>query len=131
MKNFALKFKKLTTEWNQWLIRRLSLLSNIKWILIVIPVTNCCIPSKQNWGERESKIIVQNICNILCISTNISQWKNTSDCIKWFKNIENPENYILIRCNVKDFYPLSMKSILYLIIKFVRKITKGVKTLIS
>ena len=44
-------------------------------------------PAKTQTG-KVSKTIVQNICVTLRIALNINQWRNTQDCIKWFKEYD-------------------------------------------
>ena len=38
-------------------------------------------------------------------SIGVSQWKNSSAVIKWFRNIENKPNCSFIIFNIQDFYP--------------------------
>lgn len=53
---------------------------------------------------RISKVILQEICDILKIALNINQWHNTSDCIKWFNNYNKNNKWSFIKYNIKEFY---------------------------
>ena len=47
-------------------------------------------PAKTQIG-RVSKIIVQEICNLLRLALNINRWRSTKHCIKWFEEYEKDD----------------------------------------
>ena len=54
---------------------------------------------------RISKTICQDISATLRTALNINQWRNTDDCIQWFKNINTYKNWTFIKYDIKDFHP--------------------------
>ena len=61
-------------------------------------------PAKTQIG-RVSKIIVQDICDLLRLALNINQWWSTKDCIKWFEEYNKNDRCSFIKYDIKDFYP--------------------------
>ena len=53
---------------------------------------------------RVSKIILQDICATLRIALNINQWRNTHDCIKWFKEHDKNNKCSFVKYDIKEFY---------------------------
>ena len=45
-------------------------------------------------------------------NTEVSQWENTSNVIRWFKSIKNKQNFEFISFDIKDFYPTITKELL-------------------
>ena len=55
--------------------------------------------------------------------TNVNQWKDTSEVIKWFNKIESKSEYKFIIFDIKDFYPSIKKKLLTDALKFAEEIT--------
>ena len=60
-------------------------------------------PSKSEIGKI-SKHILDKINKSLLSNTKVNQWKNTSDAISWFKNINNKKQSSFVNFDVENFY---------------------------
>ena len=54
----------------------------------------------------------------------MNQWKDTSEVIKWFKNIGNKQKYKFILFDIKNFYPTITKDLLTKCLKFAEEIAQ-------
>ena len=61
-------------------------------------------PSKTDIGKI-SKIILDKINKKVVEKFNISQWKNTSSVLDWFKSIERKDECSFIVFDIESFYP--------------------------
>ena len=61
-------------------------------------------PSKFDKGKI-SKNLLDNINEILILTTNVNQWKNTTTVTDQFKNIANKKQCSFIQFDVGNFYP--------------------------
>ena len=61
-------------------------------------------PSKSDIGKISKKIL-DKINQTIIKKTNVNQWKNTPEVIKWFKNIANKKKSSFINFDVENFYP--------------------------
>ena len=61
-------------------------------------------PSKSEIGKI-SRHILDKINKSLLSNTKANQWKNTSDTISWFKNINSKKQSSFINFEVETFYP--------------------------
>ena len=57
------------------------------------------------------KTILSKINKKLISSVQLNQWKNSPAVIKWFKNIQNKNNYSYIVFNIENLYPPFFKEI--------------------
>ena len=55
------------------------------------------------------KTILSKINKKLISSVQLNQWKNSPAVIKWFKNIQNKNNYSYIVFNIENLYPSFVK----------------------
>ena len=67
-------------------------------------------PTKSELGKI-SKHILQQIRINIRTALNVNQWQNTSEVIKWFKNIKNKKLHKFTVFDIQEFYP-SMDRIL-------------------
>ena len=81
------------------------------------PSSRLINPTKNKLGKISKKIIEQ-INQKILKKTDASQWKNTSNVINWFNNIENKKDCSFIQFDVKEFYPLITEDILQEAISF-------------
>ena len=68
-------------------------------------------PWKSGIGKI-SKHILDKINKSLLSNTKVNQWKNTSDVISWFKNINKKKQSSFINFDVKNFYPSISEKLL-------------------
>lgn len=68
------------------------------------------VPSKSELGHV-SKTYLDRINSEIRQKLNLNQWKNTSDVISWFSNIDDKQNYSFIQLDIKEFYPSITKTI--------------------
>lgn len=50
------------------------------------------------------RVIIQNLCDSLRAATQVNQWKNTNECLDWFKNIKDKEKLVFIKYDICDIY---------------------------
>ena len=55
--------------------------------------------------EKISKSLLDTINENILKQTNVSQWKNTSQVITWFKNIKSKKTSSFVNFDVENFYP--------------------------
>ena len=68
-------------------------------------------PSKSKLGKI-SKSVLENINQRLVKLLRVNQWKNSASLINWFKNIEDKKNCIVIKFDVREFFPSMAETIL-------------------
>ena len=73
--------------------------------------------TKNEMGEISKKMIEQ-INQEIQKKANVNQWKNTSNVINWFNNIENKKDCSFIQFDIKEFYPSITEEILEEAISF-------------
>ena len=78
-------------------------------------------PTKNQLGRISKKIIEQSNQEILK-KTDVNQWKNTSNIINWFNNIENKKDCSFIQFDIKEFYPSITEDILEGAISFAKSL---------
>ena len=61
-------------------------------------------PSKSDIGKI-NKSILDKINKAIVSKTSVNQWKNTSDVVKWFKNIPEKRVSSFVNFDVENFYP--------------------------
>ena len=61
-------------------------------------------PSKSDNGKISKSLLDTINANILK-QTNVTQWKNTSQVITWFKNIKSKKTSSFVNSDVENFYP--------------------------
>ena len=76
-------------------------------------------PSKSEIGKI-SKHILDKINKSLLSNTKVNQWKNTSDAISWFKNINNKKQSSFVNFDVENFYPSISEKLLTDAINFAK-----------
>ena len=74
-------------------------------------------PSKSNIGKI-SKSILDKVNQNLRNKLQFNQWKNSENVIDWFKKIEKKNNYVFIKFDIAEFYPVISESILRTAIRF-------------
>ena len=55
--------------------------------------------------EKISKSLLDTINENILKQTNVSQWKNMSQVITWFKNIKSKKTSSFVNFDVENFYP--------------------------
>ena len=68
-------------------------------------------PTKNELGKISKKIIEQ-INQEILKKIDVNQWKNTSNLINWFNNIENKKDCSFIQFGIKKLYPSITEEIL-------------------
>ena len=62
--------------------------------------------------NKISKHILDKINKSLLSNIKVNQWKNTSDAISWFKNVNNKKQPSFINFDVENFYPSISEKLL-------------------
>ena len=78
-------------------------------------------PTKNELGKISKKII-KKINQEILKKTDVNQWKNTSNVINWFNNIENKKDCSFIQFDIKEFYPSITEEILEKAISFAKSL---------
>ena len=73
-------------------------------ILEKIQSIDCLIPQKSELGKISKHILPQISTNIRSV-LNVDQWQNSSEVIKWFKDIKNKNIHTFAFFDIKEFYP--------------------------
>ena len=79
-------------------------------------------PAKSEIG-RVSKQIAERINTCIKHNTGLNQWKNTSDVIQWFKNIEEKSLHSFIQFDIVEFYPSISEELLMKALDYGKKFT--------
>ena len=83
-------------------------------------------PTKSEVGIISKKII-SDINKTIRASTNLTQWTNTDQVIKWFKNLER-KKYQFLKFDVVEFYPSISRDLLNKALNFAKKYAEIDKT---
>ena len=78
-------------------------------------------PTKNELGKISKKII-KKINQEILKKTDVNQWKNTSNVINWFNNIENKKDCSFIQFDIKQFHPSITEEILEKAISFAKSL---------
>ena len=76
-------------------------------------------PAKNEIG-RISKAILDKINKNLKNIMKVNQWKDSSEVITWFKQIDDKSKHKFIIFDIKDFYPSISKSLLQKALEFAK-----------
>ena len=76
-------------------------------------------PTKSEVGIISKKII-SDINKTIRASTNLIQWTNTDQVLKWFKNLEK-KKYQFLKFDVVEFYPSISRKLLNKALNFAKK----------
>ena len=84
----------------------------------------CCLinPSKLNIGKI-SKAILDTINKNVVRSTEINQWKNTSNVLDWYANYTDKNKASFVQFDIENFYPSITSDLLYNSIQFRKEVT--------
>ena len=84
----------------------------------------CCLlnPSKTHIAKI-SKSILDNINNAIRDESNLKQWRNTGDVLRWFKEIDDKRDKHFVKFDIESFYPNISKETLMKAIDFARGFT--------
>ena len=77
-------------------------------------------PTKNKLGKIIKKKKLEQINQEILKKIDIGQWKNTSNVINWFSNIENKKDCSFIQFDIKEFYPSITEEILEKAISFAK-----------
>ncbi len=80
-------------------------------------------PAKSEMG-RVSKIILECINSKVREATGLTQWRNSSEVIKWFEKFSINDNCTFIQFDVCEFYPSISESLLTNSIEYARSYCK-------
>ena len=61
-------------------------------------------PTKSELGKLKKHILRQ-ISTSIRTALNVNQWQNSSEVIKWFKNIKNKNLHTFTVVDIQEFYP--------------------------
>ena len=75
-------------------------------------------PSKSEISKISRHILDK--INKLLSSRNVNQWKNTSNAINWFENINNKKQSSFLNFEVENFYPSISEKLLIDVINFAK-----------
>ena len=75
------------------------------------PTVRLINPAKNEIG-RISKGILDEINTKLRTILKVNQWKNTTEVIKWFNDIQEKKSYKFAMFDIKDFYPSIKEGLL-------------------
>ena len=79
-------------------------------------------PSKSNIGKI-SKAILDTINKNVVRSTEINQWKNTSNVLDWYANYKDKIKASFVQFGIENFYPSITSDLLYNSIQFAKEVT--------
>ena len=84
----------------------------------------CCLinPSKLNIGKI-SKAILDTINKNVVRSTEINQWKNTSNVLDWYANYMDKNKASFVQFDIENFYRSITSDLLYISIQFAKEVT--------
>ena len=80
-------------------------------------------PTKSGFGKIR-KCILQQISTNIRTALNVNQWKNSSEVIKWFKNIKNKNLHTFTVFHIQKFYPSIREKLLKYPVLFAQTHTK-------
>ena len=86
--------------------------SKLPWRLINPSKTELGKVSKQKLGKI-NKILLQH--------PNVNQWKNSTSVIKWFSELEDKNDCIFIKFDIREFYPSITEDILKTSLPFAKE----------
>ena len=95
------------------------------------PTTRLINPSNSDIGQISKKII-EEINKTIRKTKELIQWTSTEEVLKWYKNLEK-NKYILMKFDIKDFYPSISEKLLEKALIFANKyknVTKEEKKII-
>lgn len=52
--------------------------------------------------------IIQNICELLRVATQVNQCQGTNECVPWLNNLKSKDNLVFIKYDINDFYHYSI-----------------------
>ena len=78
-------------------------------------------PSKSNIGKI-SKAILDTINKNVVRSTEINQWKNTSNVLDWYANYTDKNKASFAQFDIENFYPSITSDLLYNSIQFAKEV---------
>ena len=81
------------------------------------PTTRLINSAKKEIG-RISKSMLDKINICLCKKLQLNEWKNTTNVINWFKQIDEKRLHTFIIFDIKDFYPSIKETLLKNAIQF-------------
>ena len=70
-----------------------------------------------------SKSVLDKIDKAIVSTTNVNQWRNTSDVIKWFKSIPHKRVSSFVNFDVENFRPLISVKLFTDSIKYAKNVT--------
>ena len=79
-------------------------------------------PTKSNLGKI-SKSILQKVNKKIRDKLNLNQWRNSSQVIEWFNNIDQKSQYSFTTFDIKEFYPSIKEELLQKSIRFAKRHT--------
>ena len=79
-------------------------------------------PSKSNIGKI-SIAILDTINKNVVRSTEINQWKNTSNVLDWYANYTDKNKASFVQVDIENFYPSITSDLLYNSIQFAKEVT--------
>ena len=79
-------------------------------------------PSKSNIGKT-SKAILDTINKNVVRSTEINQWKNTSNVLDWYSNYTDKNKASFVQFDTENFYSSITSDLLCNSIQFLKKVT--------
>ena len=119
------------------IVEKLSILDQVE----VMQETEACITIKDHMDEYPNKIpcrlinlsksnigkinkaILDTINKNVVRSTEINQWKNTSNVLDWYANYTDKNKASFVQFDIENFYPSITSDLLYSSIQFAKEVT--------
>ena len=79
-------------------------------------------PSKNNLGQI-SKNILDVINTTLLIETNLPLWRSSNDVVKWFKGLNDKQNFTFLKLDIQNYYPSISLELLNKAVRWARRYT--------
>ena len=84
------------------------------------PECRLITPCKSELG-KVSKKFLDNIVNQVRSKSGLNLWKNTQECVRWFKSVQNKNNHHFVKLDIKSYYPSITKATLIAALNWARQ----------
>ena len=73
------------------------------------PQCRLIAPCKSELG-KVSKKFLDNIVDQVRSKSGLNLWKNTQECVRWFKSVQNKHNHYFVKLDLNSYYPSITKE---------------------
>ena len=84
------------------------------------PQCRLITPSKSELG-KVSKQFLDNIVNQVRSKSGLYLWKNTQECVRWFRGVRNKNNQYFVKLDINSYYPSITKATLIAALNWARQ----------